>query len=109
LLLRLETECEELNKTTNQHITHNADPTRQQNWQAWNVPAAKINAAQQAICEVAIIIERDLLAVTHRVHLIPVPQYDNLFELAPILSDDQRDTLQEFWRQHTRDIDRWAF
>jgi hypothetical protein len=73
------------------------------------VSAAKIKAAQQATCEVAIIIERDLLEITHRVCLIPVPQYDNLFELAPKLSADQLDTLREFWRQHTRDIDQWAF
>ena len=109
LLSHLERECEELNQTTNQHIAHNADPTKQRDWQAWNIPTAKIKAAQKAICELAIIIERDLLAITHRVRLIPVPQYDNLFELAPTLTADQLDTLREFWRDHTRRVDQWAY
>jgi hypothetical protein len=75
------------------------------------VPAPKIKAAQNAICEVAIIIERDLLAITHRVRLIPVPQFDNLFELATpmLLPAGRLDTLREFWREHTRQVDEWAF
>jgi hypothetical protein len=107
-LARLKTECDELYKLATQYIAHNADPLKTRDWKAWRLTAAKITMAHKAICEVFIIIERDLLAITQRACLIAVYQGDYLEEVRPWVPKEQLSTLREFWHDHNKQVNQWV-
>jgi hypothetical protein len=107
LLKRLETECEEVCRLASSHVAHNANPVSR-NWQEWQLTSGKIEAAQRAICEVAIIVERDLLVITQRAHLVPVPQFDFVAELRGVVPADKIAELQAFWHAHNASVNRWT-
>ena len=104
---RLETECEEVTKLATQYVAHNGIPGAR-NARSWALTDAKIVAAQRAICEVAVIIERDLLAITQRTHLIPVPQFDQLAEIRMIVPLQKIEELRAFWHSHNAAINGWT-
>jgi len=106
LIVRLKKECDELYTLATQYIAHNGDPATP-NWREWKLTNSQIVLAQKAICEVAIIIERDLLSVTQRTHLIPVPQFDYLAEIRPLLPEDKLNILREFWYKHNESVNAW--
>jgi hypothetical protein len=108
LLTRLKTECDELYNLATQYVAHNADPQTTRNWKAWGLTSDKITMAQKAICEVFIIIERDLLSVTQRGCLIAVYQGDYLAEVRPLVPEDQLEGLREFWHAHNKSINQWV-
>jgi hypothetical protein len=107
LTSRIEKECEELYTLATQYIAHNGNPAAP-DWRQWNLTSAKITVAQKAICEVAIIIERDLLALTQRTHLIPVPQFDYLAEVKALVPNDKQNSLRDFWHAHNDSINTWV-
>ncbi len=108
LLLRLKTEWDALYKLATQYIAHNADPQKTRDWKAWGLTSAQIMTAQKAICEVFIIIERDLLAITQRACLIAVYQGDYLEEIRPWVPKDELGTLREFWHDHNKQVNQWV-
>jgi hypothetical protein len=65
-------------------------------------------ATQKTICEVSIIIERDLLLITQRAYLVPVWQGDYLAEVRSFVPADQLDSLREFWHAHNAAINKWV-
>jgi hypothetical protein len=107
LLNRLGTECEELCGLASSHVAHNANPSSR-TWQAWQLTSSKIEAAQKAICEVAIIVERDLLAIAQRAYLVPVPQFDFVAELRDVVPAQKIGELHDFWHAHNASINRWT-
>jgi hypothetical protein len=104
---RLQKECAELYTLATQYIAHNGNPARP-DWHQWTLTSDKITAAQKAICEVAVIIERDLLAITQRTHLIPVPQFDYLAEVKALVPSDKLKGLRDFWHAHNDSINAWV-
>ena len=104
---RLETECNEVSRMASQYVAHNGNPSAP-DWRQWNLSSDKITMAQQAICEVAVIIERDLLAITQRTHLIPVPQFDYLAEIKALVPNDKLNGLRDFWHAHNDSINAWV-
>jgi hypothetical protein len=108
LLRRLRNECDELYTLATQYIAHNADPQTTRNWKAWRLTSDKIMMTQKAICEVAIIIERDLLLITQRACLVPVWQGDYLAEVRLIVQPDQLDALRNFWHAHNKLVNEWV-
>lgn len=104
---RLERECAELYALATQYIAHNGNPNSP-NGREWNLTSDKIVAAQKAICEVTIIIERDLLAVTYRPILLPVFQSDYLAEVKAFVPADKLDELRNFWHAHNDGINAWT-
>jgi hypothetical protein len=107
LATRLKTECDALYTLATQYVAHNGVPAAP-NWRAWDLTSDGIMRAQKSICEVAIIIERDLLSVTQRTHIIPVPQFDYLNELKSSLPSDKLKVLREFWHTHNNFINSWV-
>lgn len=108
LISRLKTECDELHTLATHFITHNADPQKTRDWKAWGLTSSKITAAQKAICEVFIVIERDLLAITQRACLIAVYQGDYLEEVRPWVPKHQLSALREFWHAHNKQVNQWV-
>jgi len=107
LILRLGRDCDELYQIATQYVAHNGDP-RKPNWPAWAVTSDKITLAQKAICEVAIQIERDLLAIAHRVAIVPVPQFDNLAEVKAVVPAGRLNELRDFWYAYNTRINEWT-
>jgi hypothetical protein len=88
-------------------VAHNADPTTTKNWKTWNLTSAQIASTHKAISEAAIIIERDLLLVTQRTHLIAVYQGDVLVEIRPFVPQGQLLALRQFWDEHSESVNSW--
>jgi len=107
LLERLKTEAEHLYTLATQYVAHNADPVTTRNWKTWNLTSAQIISTHKAICEVAIIIERDLLLITQRTHLIAVYQGDVLAEVRPYVPQGQLPALRQFWDDHNDSVNSW--
>ncbi|HEX2715762.1 MAG TPA: hypothetical protein VHM88_26565 [Candidatus Acidoferrales bacterium] len=107
LLDRLKTEAEHLYTLATQYVAHNADPATTKNWKTWNLTSAQIASTHKAICEVAIIIERDLLLITQRTHLIAVYQGDVLAEIRPYVPQGEVSALRQFWDEHNDAVNSW--
>lgn len=107
LIAQLKGDCGELYQLATKYIAHNADPA-DPNRQAWMVTSDKVAHAQQAICEVGIQIERDLLSLAHRVAIVPVPQFDNLAEVKAFVPAGRLNDLQDFWHDYNTRINTWA-
>jgi hypothetical protein len=108
LVLGLKTECDELYHLANQYVAHNADPQSTRNWRVWNLTSAQLITTHKIICEVAIILERDLLSISQRTHLIRVYQGDVLAEVRPYVPADKLPSLRQFWDAHNAVINHWA-
>jgi len=109
LLSRLDTECGELCRLATLYIAHSADPDMAKNWKAWKLTSAQLTTTHKAICEVAIIIERDLLQITQRTSLIRVFQGDYLAEVKSYVPEDQLPALREFWHAHNDMVNKWVY
>ena len=107
LLNRLKTEAEHLYTLATQYVAHNADPATTRNWKTWNLTSAQLTSTHKAISEVAIIIERDLLLITQRTHLIAVYQGDLLAEIRPYVPKEQLLGLRQFWNEHNESVNSW--
>jgi hypothetical protein len=107
LAARLEQECAELSRLATQYVAHNGNPAVP-NRQSWGVTLEKITQAHKAICEVAVIIERDLLAIRQRVHLVPVLQDDYLAEVKSFVPADKLPALRNFRHAHNDSINGWV-
>jgi hypothetical protein len=103
---RLKEECRETCALATQYIAHNGNPARS-SWLAWSLTSDKIVQAQKAICDVAVAVERDLLALRHRTHLIPVPQFDQLAEVRGLVSASALPALRTFWDAHNAEVNGW--
>ena len=107
LLNRLKTESDHLYALATQYVAHNADPATTKNWKTWSLTSAQLTSTHKAICEIAIIIERDLLLITQRTHLIAVYQGDVLAEIRPYAPQGQLPALRKFWDEHHDSVNRW--
>jgi hypothetical protein len=104
---RLMQECDETCALATQYIAHNGNPATRK-WVAWGLTSETIARAQRAICEVAVVVERDLLLLRQRAHLVPVPQFDYLAEVRSIVPPAALPALREFWYAYHADIDEWV-
>jgi hypothetical protein len=104
---RLNTECEELSGLASQYVAHHGNPARPDR-REWGLTSNQIAKAQNAICTTAIVIERDLLAITQRTHIIPVPQFDHLAEVRSLVPEDKLTRLREFWDEHNNSVNGWV-
>ena len=107
LAARLNTECEELSGLASQYVAHHGNPARR-DWRDWSLTSNQMTRAQNAICTTAIVIERDLLGITQRTHIIPVPQFDGLAEVRALVPEEMLTVLREFWDEHNKDVNGWV-
>jgi hypothetical protein len=62
--------------------------------------SVQLISTHKAICEIAIIIERDLLQITQRTHLIAVYHGDIMAEIRPYVPHSELPGLRQFWDEH---------
>jgi hypothetical protein len=108
LMARLKEATDPLYALATQYVSHNADPLTTKNWKAWSLTSAQLTATHKAMCKVALAIERDLLQLTFRTHLIPVYQGDVLDEVRRYVPEDHLDELRQFWHEHNDSVNGWA-
>jgi hypothetical protein len=106
LLTRLD-DCDHVCALVNNYIAHTGNPLRRPNLADWNLQVSHLNDAHRAICETAIILDRDVLRRTNPVKIIPVPQYGIMDEFAHWVPSSQIPTLWKFWHAHTAMVDSW--
>ncbi len=107
LAARLKQDCAETYALATQYVAHNGNPAGR-NWLGWSLTSAKLMKAQQAVCEVTVIVERDLLAITQHTHILPVPQFDYLAELKAIVPAEKLNELRDFWHAHNATVNAWV-
>jgi hypothetical protein len=105
---RLKTECEELSGLASQYVAHHGNPARRDGRDWSSSSSDQMRKAQNAICTTAIVIERDLLRITQRTNIIPVPQFDSLAEVRELVPEDKLALLREFWDEHNKEVNGWA-
>lgn len=99
--------CDRICHLVNDYIAHTANPVRRPNLSNWNLQVKHLTEAQRAICQVAVTLDRDLLQRRNDVVLIPVPQFDITQEFRSLVSEDQIQTLWEFWHTHNDAVNAW--
>ena|SRR3990167_1803034 len=106
-LLRTLDICTHICNLVNDYVAHTANPRRKQNVSDWNLQVGHLVDAQRAICEVAIIFDRDLLHRKNYIALIPVPQYNITEEFKNWVPQEMIEKLWEFWHNHNRAVNAW--
>lgn len=103
---RLDT-CDHVCDLVNNYVAHTANPQRRPNLNDWDLQVTHLTEAQQAICQVAVTLDRDLLNGTNYVKLIPVPQFDIMQEFRSWVPDERIKKLWEFWHAHNDAVNAW--
>jgi hypothetical protein len=91
----------------NDWVAHTANPLYRPNASEWKLHAAHLSEAQQAICQVAIKLDRDLLKRKNYVKIIPVPQFDIMQEFKSWVPEGQIAKLWESWHAHNDTVNAW--
>jgi hypothetical protein len=100
--------CDRICGLVNDYVAHTANPLRKKNVNDWNLQVDHLIEAQKAICEVAVIFDRDLLQKPGRVTLIPVRQVGDLMqEFRNWVPEESIEKLWEFWHTHNRKVNAW--
>ena len=104
---KLEAACRPICELANNYVAHTANPLCRQNVGDWNLQVDQITEAQKAICEAAVIFDRDLLQGMNYVKLVPVPQSNIMQEFKNLMSDEDVAKLWEFWHAHNEKVNGW--
>jgi hypothetical protein len=101
--------CEHICGLVNNYVAHTANPLRNKNnFPDWNLQVGHLIEAQKAICEVAIILDRDLLQRQNLVQLIPVHQDGELMQdFRNWVSESTIEKLWVFWHAHRNEVNSW--
>jgi hypothetical protein len=100
--------CDRICELVNNYVAHTANPLRKRNVTDWNLQVGHLIEAQKAICEVAVIFDRDLLQRRSYVALIPVPQQGNIMQdFMNWVPEASIEKLWEFWHAHNRTVNAW--
>ena len=106
LLGRLDT-CDHVCDLVNNYVAHTANLQRRPNLKDWDLQAKHLTEAQQAICQVAVTLDRVLPQPKNYVKLIPVPQFDIMQEFWSWVPDERIKKLWEFWHAHNNAVNAW--
>jgi hypothetical protein len=91
------------------YIAHTGNPQRRPNMPAWRLQEQQLTDAQKAVCEVAMILGRDLLQRDY-VEVMPVVQSGDImedFRLWVPAADIQN--LWSFWHDHRATVNSWRW
>jgi hypothetical protein len=100
--------CDHICELVNNYVAHTANPVRKKNIREWNLQVGHLIEAQKAICEVAVIFDRDLLQRKNYVKLIPVHQVGELMQdFRNWVPEESIEKLWEFWHLHNRTVNAW--
>lgn len=106
LLQKLDS-CKHVCGLVNEYVAHTANPLLPRNASDWNLNVGHLTEAQKAICEVAVIFDRDRLGRKCYVALIPVPQFDLMEEFKNWVPEASIEQLWEFWHEHNQTVNAW--
>ena len=101
--------CQSVIDLVNNYIAHTGNPQRRRNMPAWSLPEEQLTDAQKAVCEVAMILARDLLQRDY-VEVMPVVQSGDImedFRLWVPAEDIQK--LWNFWHDHRATVNSWRW
>ena len=101
--------CQRITDLVNNYIAHTGNSRRRPNMPAWHLQEQQLTDAQKAICEVAMILARDLLQRDY-VEVMPVIQSGDImedFRLWVPAADIPK--LWEFWHAHRAAVNSWRW
>ena len=101
--------CQRITDLVNNYIAHTGNPRRRPNMPAWHLQEQQLADAQKAICEVAMILARDLLQRDY-VEVMPVIQSGDIMEDFRLwVPAEDIPKLWEFWHAHRAAVNsgRW--
>jgi hypothetical protein len=101
--------CRSIGELVDNYIAHTGNPQRRRNMPAWRLQEQQLTDAQKAICEVAMILARDLLQRDY-VEVMPVVQSGDImedFRLWVPAEDIQQ--LWNFWHNHRTTVNSWRW
>jgi hypothetical protein len=101
--------CRSIGELVDNYIAHTGNPQRRPNMPAWRLQEQQLTDAQKAICEVAMILARDLLQKDY-VEVMPVVQSGDMmedFRLWVPAGDIPK--LWEFWHAHRAAVNSWRW
>src|SRR5262249_50165382 len=101
--------CQSVSDLVDNYIAHTGNPLRRPNMPAWRLDEQQLADAQKAICEVAMILARDLLQRDY-VEVMPVVQSGDLMEEFRLwVPAEDIPKLWEFWHAHRAVVNRWRW
>jgi hypothetical protein len=100
LLDNLLKESDHVREQVNKYIAHTAKQ-KPQKFVPWNMGMQHLEAAQKAICQAAIVLNRDILGWANFVEIMPVPQYYFGEDLMLWVPEELRDKLNDAWLRTT--------
>jgi hypothetical protein len=101
--------CRSIGELVDNYIAHTGNPQRRPNMPAWRLQEQQLTDAQKAVCEVAMILARDLLQRDY-VEVMPVVQSGDImedFRLWVPATDIQK--LWDFWHDHRATVNSWRW
>jgi hypothetical protein len=101
--------CRSIGELVDNFIAHTGNPQRRPNMSAWSLREQQLTDAQKAVCEVAIILARDLLQRDY-VEVMPVVQSGDImedFRLWVPAANIQK--LWDFWHNHRTTVNSWRW
>ena len=101
--------CRSIVELVDNYIAHTGNPQRRPDMPAWRLQEQQLTDAQRAICEVAMILARDLLQRDY-VEVMPVVQSGDImedFRLWVPAAEIQK--LWDFWHDHRAAVNSWRW
>ena len=107
LLQRLDSGCGHVCSLVNDYVAHTANHLRRKNIAEWNLQVGHLIEAQKAICQVAVIFDRDRLKRKNYVGLIPVEHFDMEQEFKGWVGEEHIQQLWDFLHEHHKEVNAW--
>jgi hypothetical protein len=106
LLDNLLKQSNHVRQQVNKYVAHTAKQ-KSQSFVPWNMGMQHLEAAQKAICQAAIVLNRDILKWANFIEIMPVPQ--NYFgeDLMLWVPEEHRETLNHAWHDNRKRVNEW--
>ena len=92
--------CKHVCTMASSYVAHRADPSQPDRTPGWHLLEQHLTDARRAICEVAVIIDRDVLLRINPVKILPVSQLDIMREFRLWVPPEQIKELWEHWHAY---------
>jgi hypothetical protein len=101
--------CQSISDLVDNYIAHTGNPQRRPNMPAWSLQEQQLTEAQKAVCEVAMILARDLLRRDY-VEVMQVVQSGDIMEDFRLwMSDADIKKLWDFWHARRATVNSWRW
>jgi hypothetical protein len=101
--------CDRVIDLVNDHVAHTANPARNPNMSGSTCPWADLFKAQEAICRVAVSVQRDILHRKVVSEIMLVPQGDIMEDFRLWVPDEViSKQLYAFWHDHKKAVNAWS-